>query len=61
MDTFPCVVIREECATTPTHIRIGNGMGYAAAVAAAYAKELLLYMPAADVAAMRTAGEATGW
>lgn len=38
-------------------------MGYAAAVAAAaaYAEELLLYLPAADVATIRTAGEATGW
>jgi nucleoside phosphorylase len=57
MDTFPCVVIRGVCDYADSH-KNKRWQGYAAAVAAAYAKELLLWMPAADLATIRSANEA---
>jgi nucleoside phosphorylase len=59
MDTFPCVVIRGVCDYADSH-KNKRWQEYAAAVAAAYAKELLLWMPAADLATIRSASEATG-
>jgi nucleoside phosphorylase len=59
MDTFPCVVIRGVCDYADSH-KNKRWQGYAAAVAAAYAKELLLWMPAADLATIRPANEALG-
>ena len=59
MDTFPCVVIRGVCDYADSH-KNKWWQEYAAAVAAAYAKELLLWMPAADLATIRSASEATG-
>jgi nucleoside phosphorylase len=59
MDTFPCVVIRGVCDYADTH-KNTRWEGYAAAVAAAYAKELLLWMSATDVARMSPASEVTG-
>ncbi|KAF1823917.1 TPR repeat protein [Dissoconium aciculare CBS 342.82] len=58
MDSYPCVVIRGICDYSDTH-KNKRWQEYAAASAAAYAKELLLYMPASDVAQIRTANEAT--
>jgi len=59
MDTFPCVVIRGVCDYADAHPN-KRWQGYAAAVAAAFAKELLLRMPSADVATIRPAIEVTG-
>ena len=58
MDTFPCVVIRGVCDYADAHAN-KRWQGYAAAVAAAYAKELLLRMTSADVARIRPAIEVT--
>lgn len=58
MDTFPCVVIRGVCDYADSH-KNKRWQPYAAAVAAAYAKELLLWMPAAEVATIRSASEVT--
>jgi nucleoside phosphorylase len=44
MDTFPCIVIRGICDYADTH-KNKEWQGYAAATAAAYAKELLLSIP----------------
>lgn len=44
MDDFPCLVIRGICDYSDTH-KNKNWQGYAAAVAAAFAKELLYVVP----------------
>lgn len=59
MDSFPCIVIRGICDYADSH-KNKRWQPYAAATAAAYAREFLLWMPATDVAKMRPALEATG-
>jgi nucleoside phosphorylase len=54
MNHFPCVVIRGICDYSDTHKNDG-WQGYAAATAAAYAKELLDVIPAAELSSMPTA------
>jgi nucleoside phosphorylase len=58
-DTFPCVVIRGVGGYADSH-KTALWQGYAAMVAAAYAKNLLLCVPAAEVAALPLANESTG-
>ncbi|KAF1984075.1 kinesin light chain [Aulographum hederae CBS 113979] len=58
MNNFPCLVIRGICDYADSH-KNKTWQPYAAAMAAAYAKELLLMIPAADVAGSQTADEAT--
>jgi nucleoside phosphorylase len=53
MDTFPCLVIRGICDYADSH-KNKLWQGYAAAVAAAYAKELLLLIPGKQVAVTQT-------
>ena len=48
MDTFPCLVIRGICDYADTH-KNKHWQPYAAATAAAYAKELLEIIPPAQV------------
>ncbi|KAG9907320.1 purine and uridine phosphorylase, partial [Aureobasidium melanogenum] len=48
MNTFPCVVIRGICDYADSH-KNDRWQGYAAATAAAYAKELLEIIPCADL------------
>ncbi|KAG9556530.1 Pfs, NACHT and ankyrin domain protein, partial [Aureobasidium melanogenum] len=48
MNTFPCVVIRGICDYADSH-KNDRWQGYAAATAAAYAKELLEVIPSADI------------
>ncbi|KAG9647368.1 Pfs, NACHT and ankyrin domain protein, partial [Aureobasidium melanogenum] len=48
MNTFPCVVIRGICDYADSH-KNDRWQGYAAATAAAYAKELLEVIPCADL------------
>jgi nucleoside phosphorylase len=49
MDTIPCLVVRGICDYSDTH-KNDVWQGHAAAVAAAYAKELLEVVPATDIA-----------
>jgi nucleoside phosphorylase len=56
MNTFPCLVVRGICDYADSH-KNKRWQPYAAAVAAAYAKELLLVIPPADVAKSRTVDE----
>lgn len=58
MDNFPCLVIRGICAYADSHNN-KRWQRYAAAVAAAYAKELLFIIPQAEVIDIKTALEAT--
>jgi nucleoside phosphorylase len=51
MDQFPCVVIRGICDYSDTH-KNDAWQGYAAATAAAYAKELLDVIPAVELSSM---------
>lgn len=51
MDDFPCLVIRGICDYADSH-KNDRWQPYAAATAAAYAKELLLVMPGQDVVSM---------
>lgn len=51
MNNFPCLVIRGICDYADSH-KQKQWQPYAAATAAAYAKELLSIVPAADVAAL---------
>jgi nucleoside phosphorylase len=53
MNTFPCLVIRGICDYADSH-KNKRWQPYAAVVAAACAKELLLVVPPADVAKTRT-------
>ncbi|KAF2804367.1 purine and uridine phosphorylase [Mytilinidion resinicola] len=58
MNNFPCLVIRGICDYADSH-KNKRWQPYAAGIAAAYAKEVLLVIPPADVAKTRTAEEAT--
>jgi nucleoside phosphorylase len=57
MDNFPCIVIRGICDYSDTHTH-RNWQPYAAATAAAYAKELLGVIPPVQVDKMPTAADA---
>jgi nucleoside phosphorylase len=57
MDNFPCLVIRGICDYSDTH-KNKNWQPYAAATAAAYAKELLGVIPAVQVDKTSTAVDA---
>jgi nucleoside phosphorylase len=48
MNTFPCIVIRGICDYADTH-KNKEWQGYAAATAAAYAKELLINIPPSQI------------
>lgn len=58
MNSFPCLVIRGICDYADSH-KNKRWQPYAAATAAAYAKELLLVIPAVDVVQTQTVDEAT--
>jgi len=58
MNSFPCLVIRGICDYADSH-KNKSWQPYAAGTAAAYAKELLLAIPAADVVKIQTVDEAT--
>jgi nucleoside phosphorylase len=58
MNSFPCLVIRGICDYADSH-KNKMWQPYAAATAAAYAKEILSVIPAAEAATTRTADEAT--
>lgn len=57
MNSFPCLVIRGICDYADSH-KNKRWQPYAAGTAAAYAKELLLAVPAAGVSKMQTIDEA---
>jgi nucleoside phosphorylase len=57
MDSFPCLVIRGICNYADTH-KNKQRQAYAAAVAAAYAKELLRTISGTQVMDIRTANDA---
>ncbi|KAJ8115099.1 hypothetical protein OPT61_g3184 [Boeremia exigua] len=57
MNSFPCLVVRGICDYADSH-KHKKWQAYAAGTAAAYAKELLLVVPPAEVAKMRTVDEA---
>ena len=57
MDNFPCLVIRGICDYSDTH-KNKNWQPYAAATAAAYAKELLGFIPLVQVDNTPTAADA---
>jgi nucleoside phosphorylase len=57
MNSFPCLVIRGICDYADSH-KNKKWQPYAAAVAAAYAKEVLAMIPAADVAKTQTVDQA---
>ncbi len=54
MNGFPCLVIRGICDYADSH-KNKEWQGYAAAVAAAYAKELLLVIPVGQIHSTPTA------
>jgi nucleoside phosphorylase len=58
MNIFPCLVIRGICDYADSH-KNKRWQGYAAATAAAYAKDLLCVIPGDQVARTQTAAEAT--
>jgi nucleoside phosphorylase len=58
MDNFPCLVIRGICDYADSH-KNDRWQKYAAATAAAYAKELLCIIPGNEVAGTPTASQAT--
>ncbi len=58
MNNFPCLVIRGICDYADSH-KNKRWQPYAARTAAAYAKELLLVIPTADVLKTQTIDEAT--
>lgn len=58
MNTFPCLVIRGICNYSDSH-KNKSWQPYAAGTAGAFAKELLLIIPAAEVAKTPTIDEAT--
>ncbi len=62
MNQFPCLVIRGICDYSDTH-KNKEWQGYAAMVAAAYAKDLLSRIPPSKVEAEKRIGEllSTGW
>jgi nucleoside phosphorylase len=57
MNSFPCLVIRDICDYADSH-KNESWQPYAAATAAACAKELLSVIPAAEVVEIRTVNEA---
>jgi nucleoside phosphorylase len=57
MNNFPCLVVRGICDYADSH-KNKKWQPYAAGIAAAYAKEVLMVIPPADVAKTRTAEEA---
>ncbi|KAF2472437.1 purine and uridine phosphorylase, partial [Lindgomyces ingoldianus] len=57
MNNFPCLIIRGICDYADSH-KSKRWQSYAAGAAAAYAKELLQVIPAANVARTQTADEA---
>ncbi|PVH98942.1 purine and uridine phosphorylase [Periconia macrospinosa] len=57
MNSFPCLVIRGICDYADSH-KNKRWQAYAAGTAAAYAKEVLSVIPAAEVVETRTAEEA---
>ena len=57
MNSFPCLIVRGICDYADSH-KNKRWQLYAAGTAAAYAKEVLLVIPPADVAKARTAEEA---
>jgi nucleoside phosphorylase len=59
MDEFPCLVIRGICDYADSH-KNKKWQPYAAATAAAYAKEFLSIIPAAEVVTAHTAGSVMG-
>ncbi|KAM5526945.1 Vegetative incompatibility protein HET-E-1-like protein 16, partial [Fusarium oxysporum f. sp. phaseoli] len=59
IDEFPCMVIRGICDYADTH-KNKRWQPYAAATAAAYAKELLLVIPKSQVTTAQKATEITG-
>ncbi|OCK75765.1 pfs domain-containing protein [Lepidopterella palustris CBS 459.81] len=56
MDVFPCLVVRGICDYADSH-KNKRWQPYAAAVAAAYVKELMSVIPAENVVAARTAAD----
>jgi nucleoside phosphorylase len=56
MDRFPCLVIRGICDYADSH-KNKRWQAYAAATAAAYAKELLCLIPENQVIGAQTAAE----
>ena len=58
MNSFPCLVIRGICDYADSH-KNKRWQPYAAAVAAAYMKELLMIIPAQRVMQMRSAAVST--
>jgi nucleoside phosphorylase len=56
MNSFPCLVIRGICDYADSH-KNKSWQPYAAAVAAAYAKEVLLVIPVAEVTKISTANK----
>jgi nucleoside phosphorylase len=58
MNSFPCLVIRGICDYADSH-KNKRWQPYAAGTAAAYAKDLLMVIPAADVIKTQTVDEAT--
>ena len=58
MNNFPCLVIRGICDYSDMH-KNDDWQGYAAATAAAYARELLEIIPGKDIVSMQTVDEAT--
>jgi nucleoside phosphorylase len=56
MDDFPCLIIRGVCDYSDTH-KNKRWQGYAAATAAAYAKELLETISAAQITSSKEAAE----
>ncbi|KAF2787010.1 kinesin light chain [Melanomma pulvis-pyrius CBS 109.77] len=58
MNSFPCLVIRGICDYADSH-KNKRWQPFAAGTAAAYAKELLLVIPALDVSNMQTIDEGT--
>ncbi|KAF4463613.1 purine and uridine phosphorylase [Fusarium albosuccineum] len=59
IDEFPCMVIRGVCDYSDTH-KNKRWQSYAAATAAAYAKELLMIIPQSQVAKTQKATEVAG-
>jgi hypothetical protein len=57
INDFPCLVIRGICDYADSH-KNKEWQGYAAAIAAAYAKELLLIVPIDQITSVPTAQEA---
>ena len=58
MNSFPCLIIRGICDYADSH-KSKDWQPYAAATAAAYAKELVLAIPAAEVTMTSTSNEAS--